>query len=203
MLRLQQIRLPLDHTENDINNKIKKELKIKDDTEFSYTIVKKSIDARKKHDIKIVYSIDIKIKNEIKILQDKRIRSVNIVKNKVYEFPNKNSNLEDRPIIIGSGPAGLFCGLILAENGYSPIILERGKDMDNRINDIEQFNLTANLSKESNIQFGEGGAGTFSDGKLNTLVKDKLLRNRKVLEEFVECGAPEEILYYNKPHNRH
>lgn len=200
MLRLQQMKLPLDHTENDILRKIKKELKINDDTKFTYTIVKKSIDARKKNDIKIVYTFDIKIKNESRILGNKKIRSVSLVSSKKYEFPNKNTDLNERPIIIGSGPAGLFCGLILAENGYRPIILERGKDMDSRIKDVEQFVLTAKLSTESNIQFGEGGAGTFSDGKLNTLVKDKFLRNRKVLEEFVECGAPEEILYYNKPH---
>ncbi|GKX30064.1 oxidoreductase [Vallitalea longa] len=200
MLRLQQIKLPLDHKEIDIYNKIKKELRIVDETKFSYKIVKKSIDARKKNDIRIVYTVDIKIKNEGRILKNKKIRSVSLVSSKKYKFPNKNTDLNNRPIIIGSGPAGLFCGLILAENGYLPIILERGKDMDSRIKDVEQFVLTAKLSTESNIQFGEGGAGTFSDGKLNTLVKDKFLRNKKVLEEFVECGAPEEILYYNKPH---
>ncbi|GMQ60036.1 oxidoreductase [Vallitalea sediminicola] len=200
MLRLQQVKFGLDHNENDIYRKIRNELRINEDTEFSYTIVKKSIDARKKNDIKIVYTFDINIDNEDKLLEKKGNRSLSYVANKKYEFPNRNTNLSDRPIIVGSGPAGLFCALVLAENGYKPIVLERGQDMDNRVKDVEQFTMTNELSTKSNVQFGEGGAGTFSDGKLNTLVKDKFLRNRKVLEEFVEGGAPEEILYYNKPH---
>ncbi|MCT4688361.1 NAD(P)/FAD-dependent oxidoreductase [Vallitalea sp.] len=200
MLRLQQIKFGLDHNENDISRRIRKELRINEDIKFSYRIVKKSIDARKKNDIKIVYTFDIKIDNENKILAKKGNRSLCFVNNKKYEFPNRNASFVDRPIIVGSGPAGLFCGLVLAENGYAPIILERGQNMDNRVKDVERFIATNEFSIKSNIQFGEGGAGTFSDGKLNTMVKDKFLRNRKVLEEFVECGAPEEILYYNKPH---
>ena len=108
--------------------------------------------------------------------------------------------LAHSPVIIGTGPAGLFCGYMLAKQGYAPILLERGEDIEKRTATVDKFWKTGTLNPESNVQFGEGGAGTFSDGKLNTLVKDKYLRNRKVLEIFVEAGAPEEILYLNKPH---
>ncbi|MCT4544067.1 MAG: FAD-dependent oxidoreductase [Vallitalea sp.] len=200
MLRLQQLKFNIDHTENDIRKRIIKDLKINNNIPFSYTIVKKSIDARKKNDIKIVYTFDIDIKDEHKILERKKVNYLSYIEQKKYKFPYQNNDIKDRPVIIGSGPAGLFCALILAENGYCPIVLERGQDIDSRVKDVEQFMASNILSTKSNIQFGEGGAGTFSDGKLNTLVKDKFLRNKKVLDEFVECGAPKEILYYNKPH---
>lgn len=120
---------------------------------------------------------------------------------KEYHFPIAGTKeLPARPVIIGMGPAGLFCGYFLAKYGYKPILLERGKDVDNRTRDVEEFWRSGLLNPDSNVQFGEGGAGTFSDGKLNTLVKDKDGRNKEVLKVFVECGAPENILYDGKPH---
>lgn len=196
---IQQIKMPLEHNDNDIEYKIHKILKVKKENINSYKIVKKSIDARNTNNIKIVYSIEVVIKNMHinKLINNKNIMST---KDEEYRFPNKNREILDRPIIIGSGPAGLFCGLILAENNYKPIILERGKDVDNRVNDVNSFFTSNTLNIESNIQFGEGGAGTFSDGKINTLVKDKFFRKEKVLKEFIKAGAPEEIMYVNKPH---
>lgn len=124
-----------------------------------------------------------------------------VVKEKPYVFPNSGSRkMQQRPVIIGSGPAGLFCTYLLAENGYRPVLFERGASVEERAKEIERFWNTGTLNPECNVQFGEGGAGTFSDGKLNTLVKDTFGRNKKVLEIFVENGAPEEILYINKPH---
>jgi uncharacterized FAD-dependent dehydrogenase len=117
-----------------------------------------------------------------------------------YAFPGPKGNGDGRPVIVGSGPAGLFCALILAENGYRPLVLERGEDVDARDRSVAAFFGSGKLDPESNIQFGEGGAGTYSDGKLNTTVTDEAFRNAKVLEEFVEAGAPPEILYLAKPH---
>ena len=126
---------------------------------------------------------------------------VSQVKEVPYQFPSGGEEpLKHPPVIIGSGPAGLFCGLMLAQAGYHPILLERGQNVEQRQKDVEWFWNTGILNTRSNVQFGEGGAGTFSDGKLNTLVKDPLKRNQKVLEILVEHGADPEILYVNKPH---
>lgn len=120
---------------------------------------------------------------------------------KPYVFPKSGATpLQEPPVIIGTGPAGLFCGYLLAKHGYRPVLLERGDDVDTRTKAVEAFWNGARLDTESNVQFGEGGAGTFSDGKLNTLVKDKNGRNREVLRIFAECGAPRDILYESKPH---
>lgn len=199
MIKLQQVKFDLDHSKEDIIKRIQKELKLKDQ-DFEYVISKKSIDARHKNDIKIVYNLDIKVIDQNEVLKNIKNKNIILSKDKRYEFPKDRKVLDKRPVIVGFGPAGIFCALLLAENGYNPIVLERGKDVDRRINDVTTFWTKSELNTESNVQFGEGGAGTFSDGKLNTMVKDKYKRNRKVLETFVEAGAPDDILYINKPH---
>ncbi len=201
MIRLQQIKMTLDHTVEDIKHKILKLLKIKDKNLLHYTIVKKSIDARNKNAIKIIYTIDVELDNEARVSAYSDNKNIFLATKKDYHLPSRQkSKLPFRPCVVGAGPAGLFCALILAEQGYQPIVLERGKQVDERLKDVTSFWETGNLNTESNVQFGEGGAGTFSDGKLNTMVKDKAARNRKVLKTFVEAGAPSEILYLNKPH---
>lgn len=201
MIRIGQLKLKTSHTPEELRQGILKTLKIKESSLISWTIAKRSIDARKKPEIKFVYTIDAKVKEQDKVL--KRAKSVNIQKNekKNYHFPEKGTHrLSRRPVIIGTGPAGLFCGLLLARAGYQPLLLERGDQVDDRQKKVETFWNTGILDKISNVQFGEGGAGTFSDGKLNTAVKDATGRNRYVLESFVKAGAPEEILWLNKPH---
>lgn len=167
-------------------------------------ILKYSIDARKKPQLFHVYTLGIGLRDkgqEEKLV--KRCRSSNIAIHdaKPYIFPHSGVKvIEERPVIIGMGPAGLFCGYMLAKHGYKPILLERGYNVEARTRAVEEFWKSGRLDPESNVQFGEGGAGTFSDGKLNTLVKDKSGRNKEVLRIFVECGAPSCILYESKPH---
>ena len=162
---------------------------------LSFKIYKRSIDARHKPDIFYVYEIDIDI-NGGKYLKYDNIEEIN---DDEYKISTLSKTLKNSPIIIGFGPAGIFCSYILAKAGLKPIVFERGKQVDERINDVEEFWKTNKLNPNSNIQFGEGGAGTFSDGKLNTMIKEKL-RQKFVFKTFVECGAPEDILYINKPH---
>ena len=192
MFRLRNIKIREDLTEEQVFQKAIKANKIKQEEVEKWYIYKKSIDARKKEDIYYNYTIDIKLKNKEK---EKRFEQID-----EYEFPKIEIKRKSqyKPVIIGSGPAGLFAGLILIENGIKPIILERGKCVEERIKDIEEFKKTRKFNTKSNIQFGEGGAGTFSDGKLNT--GNNSIYSRKVLEEFVKFGAPEEILYMSKPH---
>jgi len=200
MIRIRQVKAKINALEEELIKNIADKLKIKQEEIIDFTIKKKSLDARDKQDIHYVYEFDVKVKDENKVLKRK---SKDILKalNEEYVFNNTGTKkLEHRPIIIGAGPAGLFCGYMLAKYGYKPLIIERGEKVKDRIKTVEKFWQTGELNKESNVQFGEGGAGTFSDGKLNTLVKDKMFRNKKVLEIFVEAGAPEEILYTNKPH---
>ncbi|MBQ7943381.1 MAG: FAD-dependent oxidoreductase [Lachnospiraceae bacterium] len=166
-------------------------------------ILKHSIDARRKPQIFQVYSLGVTLQklSEEKIV--KKCKNPNILMNDMvtYQFPETGSKtLAHRPVVVGMGPAGLFCGYMLAIHGYQPILLERGFDVEQRSKDVEAFWNGGTLNPESNVQFGEGGAGTFSDGKLNTLVKDKFGRNKEVLRIFVEMGAPKEILYDSKPH---
>ncbi len=174
-------------------------------TDVSYIVIlKHSIDARKKPQLFQVYTLGVSLKN--KRLEErtvKRCKNSNVVlyTPHEYQFPTSGEvQLTQRPVIIGMGPAGLFCGYMLALHGYKPVVLERGSDVDTRTKDVEAYWNGGSLNPESNVQFGEGGAGTFSDGKLNTLVKDKNGRNREVLRIFVESGAPEQILYESKPH---
>ncbi|QHQ62431.1 NAD(P)-binding protein [Anaerocolumna sedimenticola] len=201
MIQINQLKIKIDHTMEDLKKLIAKQLKIPETEIIEYSILKRSIDARKKNDILFVYSVEVKVPEEKKII--KRIHNPNIT---LGERPKYNfkatgeEKLNNRPVIVGTGPAGLFCGLMLAKNGYHPLIIDRGDDVSNRIKAVEQYWETSELNPDSNVQFGEGGAGTFSDGKLNTLVKDEYGRNLKVLEVFAEHGAPGEILYLNKPH---
>ena len=199
MIRINQIKLPVKHTEEQIKKQILKKLKV--DSIINYEIVKQSIDARKKDQLLIIYSVDVEVANEDKIIKKVNDNNIMLTSMKTYVFPYKNtSSTKSSPIIVGFGPAGLFAALFLARGGYNPIVIERGEDVDTRTAHIDEFWENGLLNPESNVQFGEGGAGTFSDGKLNTLVNDKFGRNRAVLATFVEYGAPKEILYESKPH---
>lgn len=201
MIRVKQIKLPLSHTEEDLKRKAARTLKISEKQIREYHIVKRSIDARKKSEVCYVYTLDIQVTQEQKIL--KRVYSNNIMLTgeERYRFPEQGTvPLKHPPVIVGSGPAGLFCAYGLARMGYQPVILERGKDISARKRDVELFWKENRLDPESNVQFGEGGAGTFSDGKLNTLVKDEKGRSRMVLDTFIEFGAPDSIAYDSKPH---
>lgn len=199
MIRIDQIKLPIfDTSETDaLKKKICKLLKI--DKIDRFEIVKKSIDARHKPDLFYVYSVNVYVANEQSVLSKSKCKQARIFIPKEYKWPSGSiSNF--RPVIVGMGPAGLFCGYYLALAGCKPVICERGKDVDSRSLDVEEFWNGGELNTESNVQFGEGGAGTFSDGKLNTLVNDKLGRNYEVLKVLVENGAPHNILYDSKPH---
>lgn len=199
MIRIQQVKLPIDHDDEDLYIKSAEALKVKREEILNLSVFRKSIDARKKEEILFIYTLDVELEHEIKI--SKRNNNIAPVEPFIYEAEVTGEKpLNKRPVIVGCGPAGLFCALLLAEKGYNPIILERGKKVKDRIKDIDRFWKDGTLNTKSNIQFGEGGAGTFSDGKLNTLIKDRSKRGKKVLEEFVEAGAPDEITYLNKPH---
>ncbi len=200
MIRISQIKLPVEHGEPALLQAAARELKVASEKIEKLTIQKKSIDARKKP-ICYVYTADVKLKGEEKLLKKLHNRNVSKTEKKRYHFPEPgNETMEHRPVIVGTGPAGLFCGLMLARAGYRPILLERGETARKRKETVDHFWNGGTLVPNSNVQFGEGGAGTFSDGKLNTLVKDPAGRGRLVLKTFVEAGAPEEILYWNKPH---
>ncbi|MDD3218450.1 MAG: FAD-dependent oxidoreductase [Lachnospiraceae bacterium] len=201
MIKISQVKLPVSHNTKDLENKIRKVLKLKPSEEFTYEIARQSIDARKKDSLKYVYQILVKIKEESKIVKKVNNNDVMLTDVKTYTYMNLQTPYDGmRPIIVGSGPAGLFCAYYLAKAGLSPIILERGDACEERLKKVEHFWETGELDTESNVQFGEGGAGTFSDGKLNTLVKDHYGRNKEVLRIFVEEGAPQRILYEQKPH---
>ena len=201
MIRVNQVKVPLSHGQEDILYKTAKILRIAPENIQSWQIVKKSIDARKKPEITVVYSVDVSVEAQDKVLAGCKSAQVQAVTKKVYTFPpNGTDVLAHRPIIIGTGPAGLMCGYLLAKYGYRPLILERGRRVEERRADVERFWCEGVLDPTSNVQFGEGGAGTFSDGKLNTLVRDKYGRNKEVLRIFAQAGAPEEILYEAKPH---
>lgn len=205
MLRINQIKISagiaVDDHANILTEKICRLLNIDFERIVSVDIVKRSIDARKK-EVNYVYCVDVRVRNE-KALHIKNKDIMHIDPDKGYCFLNTLEGPipeEKRPVVIGLGPAGLFCAYMLAKAGFKPIVLERGKRIDERLKDVEKFFKSGVLDTESNVQFGEGGAGAFSDGKLNTVVKDKNKRNRKVLDIFVEHGADKDILYDNKPH---
>lgn len=201
MIRINQIKLPIEHNKAQLEQKILKILKISSEQLKTVQIVKRSIDARKKPMLQYVYSVDVTTYNDLKVLKKVKDHNVMSGKSKKYVLPIPNLNhFSESPIVVGAGPAGLFCAYALVLQGVHPIIIERGKCVEERTQDVEQFWNTGVLNTASNVQFGEGGAGTFSDGKLNTLVKDPVGRNQFVLETFVKFGAPEHILYENKPH---
>ena len=183
-----------------LEKKIARTLKCQEGS-FTYEIIRQSLDARHKDDKKFAYTIDVMVPKEKQIL--KKVHSNNIMstEKKRYHFPKPGSTeLIHPPVIVGSGPAGLFCAWYLARAGYRPLVLERGQMASKRKETVDHFWKDGILNPDSNVQFGEGGAGTFSDGKLNTLVKDPNGRNHEVLERFVKAGAPKEIVYQQKPH---
>ena len=201
MIRIQQLKLPVTHTQEELEQKIRKTLKIGKHDLQEIELLRRSIDARKKSELKYVYQLDVKVKDENAVLRKAKNNQIVKAEKKPYVFPKSGEQtLVHRPVIIGSGPAGLFCAYVLAKHGYRPLVLERGESAEQRKKSVDAFWKTGVLNPESNVQFGEGGAGTFSDGKLNTSVKDPSGRNREVLRIFTECGAPEEILYDQKPH---
>ena len=195
MIRINNVHISLDYNENITRNKVAKELRIDKNAVKSVSFFRRSVDARKKDNIYFLCSIDVELKiNENSVLK----KCKNAVKVTPYQYEIKEWKCGASPVVVGMGPAGLFAALILAQSGAKPILIERGRDVDRRHDDVQKFWLTGKLDTTSNVQFGEGGAGTFSDGKLNTGTKDA--RQRKVLEEFVKHGAPDEILFNAKPH---
>lgn len=201
MLRIQELKLPLDHPEPALRQAILKRLGVSDQTLISFTVFKRAYDARKTSAIQLIYTIDADVKDEPSVL--KRLsRDKQIVRTPDLDYrpPLQAQSGARRPVVVGMGPCGLFAGLLLAEMGFNPIILERGKIVRERTVDTFKFWRKGVLNPGSNAQFGEGGAGTFSDGKLYSQIKDPRHLGRKVLTEFVEAGAPEEILYVSKPH---
>lgn len=202
MIRLTELKLPLNHEEGALLDAIAAKLKIPAQQVLSFTLFRRGYDARKKSDIQLIYTVDVEVANPEKLLakfsKDQHVRPTPDMS---YKFVAKApENLPERPLVIGFGPCGLFAGLVLAQMGFNPIIVERGKEVRERTKDTFGFWRKRALNTESNVQFGEGGAGTFSDGKLYSQVKDPNFYGRKVITEFVEAGAPEEILYVSKPH---
>ncbi len=203
MLRVNQVKAAPGHSKADLKRSAAKVLRIPEDNIISLKIIRQSVDARKKPQVSYSYSVDVTVKEEEKILRRFRGKETQVCRaeQKAYHFPEPGRGIQKNPtVIVGTGPAGLFCGYFLALHGYRPLLLERGKCVEERRKDVEAFWERGELNPESNVQFGEGGAGTFSDGKLNTLVKDREGRNRMVLETFVKFGAEERICYEAKPH---
>ena len=218
MIQIQQLRLRPDHTQADLLDRVRKELRLEKDVPMEVTILRQSVDAHRRPDIFLVYTVEVSVRSEKTILSRCRKNpKVSRSERKPYRFPFAQKNglpmeemlrLEEklpseetrRPVIVGAGPAGLFAALLLARAGLRPVVVERGAPVEERMKDVEHFWKDGVLNPESNVQFGEGGAGTFSDGKLNTAIKDPAGRIRFVLETFVAFGADPEILYSYKPH---
>jgi len=202
MLRLTEIKLPLDHPPHAIHDAIIKRLGIRVDELKGFTLFRRGYDARKPSAILFVYTLDVEVANETKVLlRFKNDMHVKVAPDTRYHpVAQAPKGLAERPVVIGTGPCGLFAGLILAQMGFHPLILERGKEVRERTKDTWGLWRKHELNPESNVQFGEGGAGTFSDGKLYSQVKDPKHYSRKVLKEFILAGAPPEIEYVSKPH---
>ncbi|MBN3724653.1 NAD(P)/FAD-dependent oxidoreductase [Burkholderia sp. Ac-20379] len=206
MLRLSEIKLPLDHAESDLEAAIRArldELGVGAEALLRFNVFRRAHDARKRSDIKLTYIVDLEVENEAAALRQIAGKphcgpTPDMAYRFVAKAPEHGTAL--RPVVIGMGPCGLFAGLILAQMGFRPIILERGKAVRERTKDTFGLWRKSVLNPESNVQFGEGGAGTFSDGKLYSQIKDPNHYGRKVLEEFVKAGAPEDILYLSRPH---
>jgi hypothetical protein len=202
MLRLTEIKLPLEHADEDLQIAILQRLQINADELLKFTVFRRGFDARKASSISLIYTLDVELKNEA-VLLHKFAGTPHITQSPdtSYHFvAHAPDHLSARPIVIGTGPCGLFAGLLLAQMGFRPIILERGKAVRERTKDTFGLWRQSKLDPESNVQFGEGGAGTFSDGKLHSQIKDPKHYGRKVLTEFVKAGAPPEIMYVSKPH---
>ena len=202
MIRITELRLAVDHAPSELEDAILKRLAISAKDLLALTVFKRSYDARKNTALSFIYTIDISVKDEEDVLKrcahDEHVRPS---PDTSYHFVTKAPlQLKSRPVVIGFGPCGIFAALILAQMGFKPIVLERGKQVRERTQDTWGLWRKKVLNPESNVQFGEGGAGTFSDGKLYSQIKDPKFYGRKVIEEFVKAGAPEEILYVAKPH---
>lgn len=202
MLRITELKLPLDHDDRQLQAEILKRLGIGAEELITYTIFRQGYDARRRDAIKLIYTLDVELKNERAVLSRLgKDSQISIAPDTAYRFvAQAPKELTTRPVVIGTGPCGLFAGLILAQMGFRPILLERGKAVRERTKDTFGLWRKREFNPESNVQFGEGGAGTFSDGKLHTQIKDPHHYGRKVLTEFVKAGAPPEILYVSKPH---
>lgn len=202
MLRLTDIKLPIDHPDSALQEAILHRLGVDEGEVVRFAVFKRSPDARKKHAIQLIYSVDVEVRDEAKLL--KRLKNASNIgpsPDMRYRFvAQAPASLQERPIIIGFGPCGILAALTLAQMGFRPIVLERGKAVRERTQDTWGLWRKNTLNPESNVQFGEGGAGTFSDGKLYSQIKDPRFLGRKVLTEFVKAGAPEEILWINRPH---
>ena len=201
-IRLSNIKLPLDHSEEDLAKFILSTLKIRAEQLLETTVFRRSVDARNKRNIVLMYTMDVKTTLDSELLEQfAGVQTIKETPDMAYKYVAQAAEeLGERPVVIGFGPCGIFAGLLLAQMGYRPIILDRGKEVRQRTKDTFGFWRKKGLNTESNVQFGEGGAGTFSDGKLATQINDKKHYGRKVLNEFVEAGAPEEILFVSKPH---
>ena len=205
MIRVNQVKLPVSHSEADLRKKTAKMMGVSADQIQSVELVRQSLDARKKPDLYYLYALDVAVAGKEAAIV-KRARSVNVQirKEEAYRLPDPGIEpLRERPVIVGFGPAGMFCGLMLARAGYRPLILERGLDADSRAKAVARYWTDGTLDPECNVQFGEGGAGTFSDGKLNTLVKDPSGRNKEVLKILAQAGADPTITYVNRDELAH
>ena len=198
MLRIQNIPLPVDGGKGQLKKKAARILGIRPDAIQSLTLARQSIDARKKIDVHYVCTVDVTLADEAKVLPRCRDKNVSLFQPQPYVFPTVRRTSPLPPVVVGMGPAGLFAALFLARNGLAPIVLERGRPVEERTADVERFWSTGVLDPSSNVQFGEGGAGTFSDGKLTTGTHDP--RISTVFRTLVEAGAPADILYQHKPH---
>ena len=206
MIRITELRLPIHHASEEIEAAILKRLKLSPKDLISFEIFKRSYDARKNVALAFIYTIDLSVKNEEAVLkQFSNDTHVRLSPDTSYHFVAKapvtiETGKALRPVVIGFGPCGIFAALVLAQMGYKPIVLERGKQVRERTQDTWGLWRKNILNPESNVQFGEGGAGTFSDGKLYSQIKDPKFYGRKVINEFVKAGAPPEIQYVAKPH---
>jgi len=199
MIRIREIALPPEHNISQLSYEAARALRISVSKIRRLTIVRRSVDARKKPDVKIVYTVDVAVDgSENKLLKQSGCKRASLANDKYYKVPKSGKDPALRPVVVGFGPAGMFAALVLAIAGLRPLVLERGEDAATRHEKVQKFWQTGELDLKSNVQFGEGGAGTFSDGKLNTGVNNP--RIGWILEQFVKAGAREDILFDAKPH---